>query len=248
MKWMISGLLSLWIATGVVVGSPEDDKAEPSEATKVLEKSAEALTQVKFARYDAAYKGTGWATQYVPTIEGSVVLGEPSEYDILRFRCEVKLTPTGSEETLEYVVGSDGDLHFLIDAKEKMVYADMDEAVLGTRQRDLQRALLRDFVAKEPLANDIKAEKVELKDVETVDGVECQQVHVTYGETREAVWFISKKDQLPRRVVRVYKNDKGEIGTTELTLSELKVSKKVDLTQFKLTVPEGYKRTDDFAS
>ncbi len=48
--------------------------------------------------------------------------------------------------------------------KTKTVYADMDEAVLGTHSRNVQRVLLGEFVAKEPRAEDLKAEKVELKE------------------------------------------------------------------------------------
>jgi outer membrane lipoprotein-sorting protein len=225
-------------------GKPD---AESGKAKEILKKSQEALRKVKLARYTGKYTGTEWVRQYVPDIDGSSSIGEPSEYDIARFLCNVKMTPHGSEEVIDVTAGSDGDLFYLVDAKKKKVYADIDEAVLGTHARDVQRLLLRDFIAKEPLATELGAEKVELKEPVDIGGQACHQVHVTFSDTRSTVWFISKKDWLPRRVDRLYKNEEGELGMTRLVISDLVASPTLDTAPFKLTVPEGYTKTDEFA-
>lgn len=225
----------------------DESKGASGDAMAVLKKAEDALKKVKLARYKAQYKGTAWVTAYVPSIEGSAIVGELSKYDIVRFRTDVKITPTGSSEVTELSAGSDGDLFYLIDPKAKTVYVDIDEAVLGTHSRNVQRVLLRSFVDKEPLADDLKAKTVELKEAVEVGGESCHQVHVTRSETQEVVWFISKNDSLPRRVDRLYKNPQGEVGSTELVLTDLVVKSTPDMALFKLNVPPGFTKTDEFA-
>ena len=252
MNRMMSVVLGAFLATGLVTTGADEAAGgpsgpEPGSAKEILEKSEAALKQVKLVRYQAQYEGTGWVKEYVADVAGSAVLGEPSKYDITRFRCEVKLTPPKSEETFELSAGCDGDLFFLIDSKAKMVYADIDQAVFGAQDRNLQRVLLPDFVAKEPLADDLKAEKVELRESAKVGDEACYQVHVTRSETQEVTWFISKKDWLPRRVDRLYKNPQGESGTTQLVMTDLVAESTFRAAPFKLTVPDGYTKTDEFA-
>jgi outer membrane lipoprotein-sorting protein len=221
--------------------------AEAANPKEILKKAEAALKKVKQVRYKAEYKGTEWVTAFVPSLEGTAMLGEPSQHDIARFRCEVKLTPRGESEAIELSAGSDGDLYYLIDPAKKMVFADIDEAVLGKQQRNLQRVLLRDFVAKEPLAEDLKAEKVELLGTEDVGGEPCHKVRVTRSETQRVVWYLSQKDWLPRRVVRLYKNQQGEEGSTQLLLTDLVAEPKLNAKKFELTVPKGFTKTDEFA-
>ena len=255
MKWMMPCVLGLCIAAGVVEGrtgyagteSSDKTNATPGDAREMLRKAEAALEKVRFVRYEGTYKGTGWARQYVAGIEGSAMLGEPSEYDIARFRCEVKLTPPKSEDMVELTAGSDGDLYYLIDVATKTVYADMDVAVLGKHHGQIRRILMLPFVTEDPLTDDLKAEKIELMDPAVVAGEACHQVRVTRSETQQVVWFVSKKDWLPRRVDRFYKNEEGEIGSTQLLLSDVAAESTFTLEPFKLKVPEGFTKTDEFA-
>jgi hypothetical protein len=225
----------------------KSDDTKSAEARRILEKSRDALEKVRMARYDAKYRGTAWITAYVPAIEGSVVVGEPSEYDVTRFRCDVKLTPIGSEENLRLIAGSDGDMYYVIDHQTRLAHADIDPAVMGSRPRDPRRVVADIFISKEPLKQELETEQIELQEDAEIGGEPCHTILITYGETRQSIWFVSKNDYLPRRVVRVYKNEAGEEGTTELELTNLKADTKLDRAPFELKVPEGYTRTDDFA-
>ncbi len=226
---------------------PTVDKTSAAKAIELLKKSQKALERVKLARYQAKYDATGWVKQYVADVEGAAAIGEPSEYDVTRFRCEGKLTPKDAEEAMEIAAGCDGDLFYLIDSKTKTVYADMDNAVLGSHSRDIQRLLIPDFVSKEPLAELVKVENVELKDSVSVEGQDCWQVHIARSDTRAETWFISKSDSLPRRIDRLYVNEKKETGSTRLIIRELTVKNEMNLAPFKLNVPAGFTQTDDFA-
>ncbi len=157
------------------------------------------------------------------------------------------MTPPDSDETIEVLAGSNGDLFYLIDPATKMVYADIDEAVLGSRTRDPRRVLLHEFVAKEPLAEDLKAHKIELEDKTKVGNETCYRVHITRSEPPEVIWYLSTKDLLPRRIDRLYKNPEGKVGSTQLALTDLVAEPTCNTALFELTVPQGFTQTDEFA-
>lgn len=229
----------------VVVAAGIPGWAVASDGKDTLRKAAKALKSVRVVQYDAAYSAAGWVKPFVPTIEAQAIVGGQSEWDITRFHCKVKLTPSGLEHPIEMTAGSDGDVYYLIDTALKTVYQDMDPAVLGRHARNLQRIVLDDFASQEPLKEALEAEKVELKGSADVTGEACDRVVVKGESPAETHWFFSKSDHLPRRVQRVYvRND--ERGTTELTLSNLRVNPKLTEDPFTLRVPAGYKKTDEF--
>ena len=221
-------------------------KAETTKAKEILKQAQDALKKTKVVHYEGKYEGTGWVRQYVPNIEGTAVVGEASEYNLVRFNCQAKLTPAGSEETVELAAGCDGELYFLTDHKLKIVYADIDEAVLGSHAQDLRRLLLPEFTTDEPLKTELAAEDVQLKEPVEVDGITCHQILITFPRGRRTVWYISQQDSMPRRVDRFYPNPQQGEASTSFILTRLRAESKLTLEPFKVKVPEGYTRTDDF--
>lgn len=243
----------------------------------ILKRAAAAAKKITSVSYKAEYTGTGWVAQFVADVRGTAMIGGRSEWDIARFRCDVKLrTPRPkdddkdddkenageakknesqglwSDEVKSFTAGSDGDVYFLIDPQVKIAYEDMDPAVLGTNSRNLQRVILPEFSAKEPFKEALEAKSVEISGSESVAGEDCHRVTVKTGESSPAAvdWYISKKDYLPRKVVRIYNNrsdPEGPQGTTELTISQLVINPKFKADPFKLVVPSGFKKTDEFA-
>ena len=243
--------LGLCITTSVIAAEPdESEKADSSaQAIKILKKCADALKEVKYAEYDANYKGTSWAKAYVPDVVGAGKIGVPSELKVERFQCKAKVTPIGSEETVDITAGCDGNTYYVIDASTEKVYADIDPAVMGSKKRDPRVILLQDFVSDNPLENELKQTQIQLGEPEKVGEELCYQVKVkmTDSQAAETIICVSQKDYLPRRIVRVYLNRQGEKGTTEMELSNLVVGSKCDPKKFKLEVPKGFTKTDDFA-
>jgi len=239
------------VVVGAVLGTGLAAMAEgPStgdQARDILKQSAAAIKKLDRVEYQARYHGTEWIKQFVPSIEGSVVVGKQSQHEINRFFCRVTLKPNDSEETLELTAGSDGDQFFLIDPKTKKAHLDMDPAVLGTQGRNIQRVVLSDLAAPEPYEDALEAETVKLEGSETIEGQECHAIRVIGDEPPERVYYIAKSDLLPRRVVRIFKNDKDEKGTTELTLAALKPNPSEPKNPFVLQVPPGFEKTDEFA-
>ena len=224
--------------------------AEPksvAEARAIIEKAREALKQIKTIRYQMKFQAHGWMAKYAADTEGSVLLGELSELNIPRFRCEIRITPADSKSAIELQASSDGEIYYVIDPKTRIVHADIDEAVLGSQSQDVLRVPFREFVIKEPLANELRAKQIEWKGEVKVGDVACHQIEVTMTETRRSTWFIAKQDWLPRRLVRVVTDATLGEGYMEYELQNLQPETTFDPKQFKLTVPAGYRKTDDFA-
>lgn len=231
----------------VALAEEPPKKAGPSpEALEFAKKTADALLAAKTVVYKANYKPSGWVAKEVPAVEGSATVGDQSKNKIDAFVVNVKIHKTDSEDVVELSAGSDGNEYFLIDAKAKTCYKDMDPAVLGAQGRNLQRIVLRDFAAPEPLANVIKSGEIELRGDVKVGDEDCRELYMKHRDTGTAVWAVSKKDFLPRKVTRMIKNDQGE-ATTELLISDLVVNPQFIRNPFDMVCPEGFKKTDEFA-
>ncbi len=251
-------LMGIVLAAVAITARADEDKEKKSEknvspeAMKILEQSVEAVKKVNFARYNGEFTSTAWIRQWVPDVKGKAAIGEVSKYDVPRFRCDVEMTPPAKPDAEEkpkmqrLTAGSDGDSYYLIDSDEKIMYVDMDPAVLGSNGGGIQRLLMGVLVDKEPYADELKADTIEKRDDAKVGSVPCYHIY-TKSDDGEANWFISKSDLLPRRVERIYKNGKDEVGTIDLTISDLEYSSKMDLKPFRVIVPDGFKKTDDFA-
>lgn len=235
----------------------DEEKAEEKtknvspEAKKILEQSAEAVKKVNFAQYNGELTCTEWISAFLPDVKGKAMIGQPSKYDVPRFRCEVEMIPPAKPdsdekpETRKLTAGSDGDNYYLIDPKEETAYVDMDPAVLGENARNIQRLLMKVLVEKEPYEEELKADTIQKKDDAKVGSEACHVLLVKTDEG-EAHWYISKSDLLPRRVERFYERE-NKMGSIDLVITDLQYSSKSNEDRFAVTVPAGYKKTDDFA-
>jgi|CXWL01.1.fsa_nt_gi hypothetical protein len=240
-------LTLLAVSPALVLAEDPPKPSGPSpEAVEFARKTADALLAAKVVIYKATYTPTGWVAKEVPTIEGTATVGEQSRHKVDAFMVKVKIRKADSEDVVELSAGSDGNEYFLVDSKAKICYKDLDLAVLGSQSRNLQRIVLRDFAAPEPLANVIKNGEIELRGDVKIGSEDCRELYMKHRDTGTAVWAVSKKDYLPRKVTRIIKNDQGE-GKTELLISDLVVNPQFVKSPFELVCPEGFKKTDEFA-
>jgi len=224
-----------------------DESASANQGRQILEQSAAAIKKLDRIAYDVEYHGTAWVVEHVPAIQGRVVVGKQSKHEITEFFCDVTLKSQDSEQALKITAGSDGDQFFLIDPETKKAHLDMDPAVLGSQGRNVQRVVLDVLAAEKPYAEDLEAETITHEGTESIDGHDCHKIRVVRESPPEMIYFLSKSDLLPRRVVRQFKGRDGEPGTTELTLAKLTPNPNEPKNPFKLQVPEGFQKTDDFA-
>ncbi len=228
-----------------VAGAGADDLTDPKE---ILRRSVEALRRTKSVRYAAEFTATGWVKQFVPEVKGKAIVGPTAEFDVPRFYTELELRSEGSEETLRFTSGCNGDKYFLIDPQTKKAYRDMDPGVMGPQSRNVQRLVLKEFGAKEPLQVELAAGEVTLTGQTQVGDETCYNIRaVIEGESHNAItWSISTRDFLPRKVVRTYpgRGENAGDGMTMITLTDLVINAGVTDTQFDLVLPEGYVEQD----
>jgi hypothetical protein len=219
---------------------------DPLEILKKVDASAKAVKTVK---YDVSVGATGGIAARVAEVEASFlvsgyVAGAPE-----KFMAHAKVKLPGSAEAVEISAGTDNDMFFIVDHRNKKAYEDIDPAVMGQAGNVFRQAQMIEFVHDTPFNDEINGRSRELKGSQTIGGVDCYEVHVVYAaeQSPEAMWCFSKKDFLPRRRIDVYTMPDGQKATVTRTITNLVVDPKLDEDAFKLKLPEGFTKTDDFA-
>jgi len=244
---MVALGLSLLLSSAVGQDAGKKD-GEFIDGLEILKRADAAAKAVKSIQYKAAAKGLGADEARLPKVEGKVLMSGWENSSPQMFRYEVKVQRPGSSEITEYTAGSDGDTVYLVDPSKKIAYEDIDPAVMGSNARVIGSVAVRKLLNPDAFADEIKAEKVELKGVSKVGDQECYEVLVHYGKDGgDGVWFFSKKDFIPRRLDRIIPTRSGEQGGRQTILTDLVVNPKIDNNAFKLTLPEGFTKTDEFA-
>lgn len=248
MKSTLCLLVGLALASSVAYAD-EKKAGELTDPVEILKKVDAAAKAVKSVRYDVTYEADGAGASRMSKLQGSVVesgfsRGAPEKYLI-----DVDVTMAGSSEPRKISGGTDNDLFFVVDHASKKAYEDIDPAVMGSAGRALRAAMMTEFVADAPFTDEINGKSQELKGSKTVGGEECYEIHVVYASERapQATWYFSKRDFLPRRRIDHYTQGDNQTGTATRTITNLVVDPKIDGNAFKLKLPEGYTKTDEFA-
>lgn len=240
-----------WVALATITAPLFAGGKLLSDPREILKRADAAMKEVKTISYVAKYTSEGWVKPFVADVEGRAVLGPNADYDVPRFYCEVSIKKPDWDAPKKFKAGCDGNEYYLIDAKTKTAYHDMDPVVLGANSRNIQRVALPEFTLDEPLKDELEAKDLTLAGTKTIDGETCYEIRIGLEKQQEKaiVWWISTKDFLPRGIKRIYppRGEGTEDGSTQLILSKLTATPKFKLDVFKLRVPEGYTKTDEFA-
>ena len=252
-------LLSFCISAAVfalVVEKKESDRDKPTEVAKnvrepkaleIVRKADAAIKKVISVQYTSRREISGPLAKRFSPAQGTVIYATKSPEDLPKYRISVRMKPRNSEEELRFTVGSDGDLFYLIDPAKKMVYADIDPSVAGNRGGVARGLVMQEYMAADPFGDELKADTVAYHGTQSVDGEDCHVVRVVYGRGQESTWYFSKKDYLPRRRVSLFGSREGEVSRFTVTLTDLVVRPTLDDNAFKLKVPQGFTKTDEFA-
>jgi outer membrane lipoprotein-sorting protein len=241
-----------WAAISSNVWAQDGAKdAKLSDPVEILKKADEASKPVHSYRYTATAEGLFAEAERSPKVTGKLAAMPAAEGKQAMFRCEAKLTRPGSSDVEEVITGCDGENYYVIDGKNKKVYVDLDPAVMGSFRRTAGALRMQEYGHATPFSDEINGKVTELKGVEKVGDEECYHVYVEYGAQAGGLatdWYFSTKDFLPRRSDRVRTNaETGQKGGGKLAVTNLEVNPKLEAKDFKLTVPEGYTKVEDFA-
>jgi hypothetical protein len=244
-----------WVATVFTLGSclgvfaEEEGKksAELTDAKAILQRTVDALKRAQTVSYEVEYNVTGWFSYFLPNMRGTVVIGKDTEQKAERFHSTLTVQKVGSSESTEVNAGADGKMYFVIDPTSKTVYADIDPAVVGKGRWAVQFSMVREFAEPDPFAEALKSNELRLADPARVDDEDCYAVWIKSPTNPEALWSLSKRDFLPRKIAFAQTNQDGKEATAENILHKLTVNPTFVKNPFELVVPEGYTKTDDFA-
>jgi len=248
MKRTICLVLGLSFISAVALADDKktDELTDPLEILKKVDAAAKAVKTVK---YDLVFEADGAMAQRSPKLTCTVLMsgfvsGAPEKYVI-----DAAVSMPDSAEPRKISCGTDNDMFFLVDHAAKKAYEDIDPAVMGAAGGFLMRGTMIEFVYDTPFSDEINGRSQKLTGSKTLDGHDCYEVHVVYAAERapEATWYFSKKDFLPRGRIDHYTLPNNETGTTTKMVTRLVVDPKLDEDAFKLKLPEGYTKTDDFA-
>ncbi|MEK6677117.1 MAG: DUF2092 domain-containing protein [Planctomycetota bacterium] len=219
------------------------------EAAELLNKVEAAFKNLKAVRYSFQRQGINADEGKVAKIEGTVILSGWAFRNVQKFRAELKVQRPGADKTTEFSAGSDGELVFLIDPDKKTVFADLDPAVMGAQTRIVMAGLMSQFVRPDPFEDEKKAKKSEVRGIVKVGEEDCYEVAFMEEEDKSGtVWFFSAKDYLPRRMDLLFPaREGGGLGGRRMVLTSLTPNPTSTSDPFALVVPEGFKRTDEFA-
>ncbi|MBI1824868.1 MAG: hypothetical protein HY287_03205 [Planctomycetes bacterium] len=227
----------------------EDVKSDAmKDGREVLTKANEAVKGIKVVQYTAKLEGSGPDAAKIPNIEATAIVQGWKNNSFEKFKFEGTIKDEKTPMPEKYSVGTDGDIYYLTDWQKKMVYADMDPAVQGKRGDGFRNIIVSRFVRPEGYQMELSAPTIELKDPIKIGDADCYHIVVKYKGGDQSEWYFAKKDFLPRRVDRNQPSEKSDEKTVRiLTLSEVTPNPTFVQDPFKVAVPEGFKKTDDFA-
>ncbi len=219
---------------------------DPLEIVKKVDEAAKAVNSVK---YDVVWEGLEAAAARTPKVEASVIASGLINANPEKYFVDAKISFPGATEPIRVTCGTDNDMFWVIHHRTKIAYEDIDPAVMGNVYRLLQRALMIEYIHPTPFTDEINGRSRELKGSKTIDGEDCYEVEVVYAVERapQATWYFSKKDFLPRGRIDTFAPAGAPRQVWQKMVSNLVANPKLDDSVFKLKLPEGYTKTDDFA-
>ena len=236
----------------VAQDKPAQEKKLLTDVDEVLKQADAATKSVNMVRFTATYMATGPNSDRQPMIEGTGIIRD-SGTNLLpqKFRYETKVRLQGSEEITEVIAASDGEHYFPLDNKAKKLHTDLDPEVMGQYGIQVWRTFnMIEFLHPTPFSDEINGKSKALKGTTKVGEEECYRVEVEYNvdATQKATWYFSVRDLLPRRVDREFPvNDGPEPRRTSFVITALEVDPVFVKNPFTIDLPDGYKKTSEFA-
>lgn len=241
--------LSAYLATAACAQDAPPAARAPADPREILKKADAAARKVKLVFYVFKAEGVGALAARSPTMEGSATLGGDARSGAgpSKYRYETTIKQPGAKRSVKLTVGSDGKRHFLLDEQTRKVHGGADRAVIGKRGIAIVRFCgMFEFGHPAPFKDELNAHKVVLNGTEKIGDVECYRIAVIYARgQQETTWWLSTKSHLPRRVRRLQKLPGGQVGGTQLTLTQVAVNPSFFVDPFKLIVPKNYTETSE---
>lgn len=214
---------------------------EQAGAREILRKVHRACGQVKAVSMTASLEGTGALAGAWPSWSGRAVVervgGPNSTSTKIRIRGE---TAGPGRQPGKMGFAFDGETTFFLHLGNKTLS-------VGDLKSDDEvwiRFYTDPLITYTEFQSEIDAPVVKFEGQVDVHDVLCNVVYVEYTaqpDTPKARWYFSVRDHLPRKVERLRRTDSGE-GAVVLTVTELTVNPRIEESEFRIALPEGFKK------
>jgi thiol-disulfide isomerase/thioredoxin len=212
--------------------------------------AAAALKKAQAITYRVKYHATGQMEQYSANVEAQVrMLRDPSasgQTNGWMVRSTGSGIPKPGGERMEFDAAWMGSpIEFVSHADKKVIERRSSREAKSPAYAIANSARMQEMFAARPFSRELApAADFNVLDQQTIGGVKCDVVEVTFGERKgKSVWAFGAEDHLPRRFESVIDNQMMSGSTiTEIEGLEFEDSRppKLSKTSLRVDVPEGY--------
>jgi thiol-disulfide isomerase/thioredoxin len=212
--------------------------------------AAAALKKAQAITYRVKYHATGQMEQYSANVEAQVrMLRDPSASGQTN-GWMVRSTGSGfskpGADRMEFDAAWLGTpIEFVSHADRKVIERRSSREAKSAAYAIANSARMQEMFAARPFSRELApAADFKVLDQQTIGGVKCDVVEVTFGERKgKSVWAFGADDHLPRRFESVIDNQMMSGSTiTEIEGLEFEESRppKLSKSSLRVEVPEGY--------
>jgi len=206
-----------------------------------------ATRNVSTATFKAEVKGTGYLVTQKSIWIGEARTRKAQGESSLRgsFLMRGKVRSPDSATAVPYSLASNGEIVRLLSESEKTLHVGETDSKLMDKAYELYDVWVT-FLHPTPFMDEVQAPLAELEGQAIVNGNRCNVIYVEYKKVKDepqsrARWYFDVRDNLPRKVERIYTQNRRE-GTHTTTIWDLHVNVAVDETMLYLHAPLEYDR------
>ncbi len=256
----IGAIRALVLAAVLAVLSPRALAQAAPDGRAIIEQASRAIEQVESltARMTLAGGGSKNFMQFMPSGEGVFRAQRVENEDgerVWATRIVGAGKDRGDGEEYTFDAATRGDTVTWVEHRSKSVNTNSRARARGVGLSMRQQMNLDELLGADPLARELDAVSVELQNRETIGGVECDVVLITYAKDQQsatsrgqarankAKWFLGVEDNLPRRIERITDADIIAISLI-LTLEDMRIDAEIAPEDLEVNIPDGYKKIE----
>jgi len=215
-----------------------------TDPIEIMKRCDARLRQIDAASYRIRVKARGRLTERIGGLEATVRGRGYADRLPQQFEFDAQVFSPRGGPGLTVKAGSDGNRYYVLDPNHKTAHVDLDPRILGRFGRYVMGGMMVEFHHPQPMADEIKG-KLELLSDATVEGEPCWRVKVAYDNAYapEAIWYISKRDFLPRARFDFAERGGDEMNGLMKTLLELDL--KDSDQSFGFELPPGFEVSEE---
>lgn len=200
-------------------------------AIEILTKVDRATKAVEAVAYKAKLTMEGEGASRFPGVEGTV------RAQAIPGKSLAKMNIEGAMGDRPFHVITDGETVLSLDRQSKVA----TRGKVPAASRLLARGTylwMQEFLHPKPFGDELNGDAAKHEGTKEIGGVECDVIYVVYAQNQgRSRWYFGRKDHLPRRVDRIFRDGQT---TRVLTVLSLEASPKFDDKTFATTAPEGF--------